>query len=90
MRCLSLGADLAIRNDGMIDKTDMETLAIKDARRLFAETLTELGLMPAFFDRKAEDIDRLIEACIDGFEESMQRQAAEKNKAAPFNDDPPF
>jgi hypothetical protein len=90
MRCLALGSDLAIRNDGMIDKTDMEAQAIRDARRPFAEVLTELGLMPAFFDRKAEDIDRLIEACVDGFQESMQRQAAEKNKAAPLNDEIPF
>jgi hypothetical protein len=90
MACLKAGSDQAIRNDGMIDKTDMETQAIKDARRLFAEALTELGLMPAFIDRKAEEIDRLIEACIDGFQESMQRQAAEKNKAAPLNDNLPF
>jgi hypothetical protein len=74
----------------MIDKTDMEAHAIRDARRPFAEVLNELGLMPAFFDRKAEEIDRLIEACIDGFQESLQRQAAEKNKATPFSDDLPF
>jgi hypothetical protein len=66
----------------MIDKTDMEQQAIKDARRFFAEALTELGLMHPFHDRSAADIDRLIEACIDGFQESMQRQA--------LNDDIPF
>ena len=74
----------------MIDKTPFEQQAIKDARRPFAEALTELGLMAAFFDRSAVDIDRLIEACIGGFQDSMQRQAGEKSKSAPFDDEIPF
>ncbi len=66
----------------MIDKSDMEKQAIRDARRFFAEALTELGLMASFEDRSAAEIDRLIEACVDGFQDSMQRQA--------LNDDLPF
>jgi Family of unknown function (DUF6511) len=82
MRCLDAGSAMAGRNNGMIDRTDMERQAIKDARRFFAEALTELGLMQPFYDRTAAEIDRLIEACIDGFQNSMQRQA--------LNDDIPF
>ena len=81
-RCQRAGAVIAKRNLGMIDKTAMEARAIKDARRPLAEALTELGLMTPFHDRKAEDIDRIIEACVDGFSESMKRQA--------LNDEIPF
>ena len=80
--CLDAGAAIAHRNNGMIDKTPMERQAIKDARRVFAEALSELGLMAPFQDRPAADIDRLIEACVDGFQDSMRRQA--------LNDEIPF
>ena len=75
MACLKGGSALAKRNNGMIDKTDMEQRAIKDARRFLAETLSELGLMEPLNDRSASDIDRIIEACVDGFQNSMQRQS---------------
>ena len=66
----------------MIDKTELEMQAIKAARRNLAEVLTELGLMAPFHDRTSEEIDRIIEACIDGFQEAMRREA--------LNDDIPF
>ena len=66
----------------MIDKTDMEQRAIKDARRFLAETLEELGLMVHFRDRSPAEIDRIIESCIDGFQDSMQRQSS--NGDVPF------
>ena len=87
MRCLDAGASLAGRTHGVIDKTGMEKRAIKDARRFFAEALGELGLLAPFHNRTGEEIDRIIEACVDGFQDSMQRQAAE---AVPFHDDLPF
>jgi hypothetical protein len=74
----------------MIDKTQFEQQAIRDARRPFAEVLTELGLLEPFFHRSAADIDRLIEACIDGFQESMQRQAAKMTAATALNDELPW
>jgi hypothetical protein len=80
--CQDVGAVLAARGGGMIDKTPLEAQAIKDARRHLAEVLGELGLMAPFHDRSAEEIDRIIEACVDGFQESMQRQT--------LNDDLPF
>jgi Family of unknown function (DUF6511) len=82
VRCLRAGAALAKRNKGMIDKTDMEVRAIKDARRFLADVLTDLGLMAPFNNRSAAEIDRIIEACVDGFQASMRRQS--------LNDDVPF
>jgi hypothetical protein len=66
----------------MIDKTELEANAIKAARRPFAEAIEELGLMPAFEGRSAAEIDRIIEACVDGFRDAMGRLA--------LSDDLPF
>ena len=79
---MNAGAGIAKRNRGMIDKTDHETKAIKAARRNFAEVLSELGLLVPFHDRSADEIDRIIEACVDGFQEAMRREA--------LSDDIPF
>lgn len=75
MACLTVGSANAWRNLGVIDKTDMEARAIREARRSLAAALTEMGLLEPFIDRPAEDIDRVIEACIDGFQSAMQRQS---------------
>lgn len=91
MRCLDAGAAIAMRTNGMIDKTAREAQAIRDARRPFAEALTELGLMEPFFHRTAADIDRLIEAAVTGYVESMQRQVGVKERTGTALDDPlPF
>lgn len=75
MRCLNLGSALAMENDGMIDKTEMERRAIVDARRFLAAVLDEMDLMGPFLDRTPQEIDRIIEACVDGFQDSLLRQA---------------
>ena len=90
-RCQDAGSAIAQRNNGMIDKTAREARAIRDARTLFAEALTDLGLMEPFFHRSAEDIDRLIEAAVTGYIDSMQDQAARKERTGTVLDDPiPF
>ncbi len=90
-RCQEIGADIARRNNGMIDKTARERQAIRDARASFAEALTSLGLMEPFFHRTPEDIDRLIEAAVTGYIDSMQEQAARKERTGTVLDDPiPF
>jgi hypothetical protein len=91
MCCQQAGAEIARRSNGMIDKTARETQAIKDARPLFAEALTALGLMEPFFNRSAADIDLLIEAAVTGYVESMQRQAGvQERSGTPFDDPIPF
>lgn len=90
MRCLDHGAAIATETNGMIDKTAREIQALKDARRPFAEALTELGLMPVFHDRKAEDIEQLIEAVVTGYVDSMLRQAGVPERTGTFNDPIPF
>jgi hypothetical protein len=87
MRCCEAGGARARRSNGVIDKTQMEERAVKDARRPLAEVLVELNLMAPFHDRSAAEIDRIIEACVDGFQASMRRQAAERD---PLDDPIPF
>ena len=75
----------------MIDKTAREHQAIRDARASFAEALNELGLMQPFFHRSAEDIDRLIEAAVTGYIDSMQKQAGQTERTGSHLNDPlPF
>jgi hypothetical protein len=86
MRCLDVGATLAMGNLGMIDKSERERAAIKDARKGLAEVLSEMNLMEPFYHRSPADIDRIIEACVDGFRASMLKQTCDQA----LNDELPF
>ena len=87
MRCLDRGAAWARENNGMIDKTARELQTLKDARKPFAEALTNLGLMDSFYNRTAAEIDLLLEAAVTGFIESMQHQVAAKERNGQLLDD---
>jgi hypothetical protein len=80
--CSEAGCALARRSRGMIDKTPMERRAVIDARRPLAVVLDRLGLMVHFHGRSAADIDQIIEACFDGIQASLRRQAAESDTAS--------
>lgn len=90
MRCLDRGEAIARETNGTIDKTAREIQALKDARRPFAEAITELGLMPVFHDRSPEDIAQIIEAVVTGYVDSMLRQAGVTERTGTFDDPIPF
>ena len=87
LTCRDVSRALIWERITLIDKSAMELQAVKDARRPLAEVLVELNLMAPFHDRSAAEIDRIIEACIDGFQASLRRQVAQLD---PMSDPIPF
>lgn len=87
-RCQDIGFLRANQgNTGMIEKTARERRAIQAARKNLADVLTSMDLMKPFFNRTPDEIDLIIEACIDGFQRSMVSQ---KNDPDEFSDEIPF
>jgi hypothetical protein len=74
--CRELGGSLGLNPNGQIDKPPEQARAIRDARRSLAEVLDALQLTDAFKGRHVSDIDRVIEACVSGYEAAMRQQAA--------------
>ena len=66
----------------MIDKTETRSPSHQGGTARSRGGADRARLMPSFHDRSADEIDRIIEACVDGFQQAMQRQA--------LNDDVPF
>lgn len=78
MLCSHWGSEHVDRETGVMSKSDlteMERTAIVDARASLCEVLERLGLMEPFFNRSAEEIDAVIEACWRGCQASMWRQS---------------
>lgn len=66
----------------LADLTEMERVAIRDARKEFATALHSVGLLDRFRDCSADQMDAVIEAIWNGLRASMQRQS--------LNDEIPF
>lgn len=78
MLCSHWGSEHVDRETGIMSKsalTEMEQIAIRDARGSLCEVLERLGLMEPFFDRSPEEVDQIIEACWRGCQGSMWRQS---------------
>lgn len=76
MECLDAIADQAKRNNGVIDKTEMEMAAIRAARMPLYEALSEMGLADLAAELGPEKFDQIIEAVWDGCRASMSLQSA--------------
>lgn len=75
----------------MIDMSEVERLAVRHARRNLAEVLVELGLMPHFHDRSADEIDQIIVAAVEGYRAFMRTAETTVRRAADDLNDPiPF
>ncbi|MCC5991723.1 MAG: hypothetical protein JJT99_04285 [Rhodobacteraceae bacterium] len=68
----------------MIDPDDREREALSHAMKFMGELMGEIGWSTRFCELSAEQAAKLVEAAVDGFQESMLATAPRDESEVPF------
>jgi len=66
------------------NQKDFDAIAYKDARKPFAESLTEAGLMPAFFNCTVEVIDHIVRSTVREYNDRLNCKMPMEDDMIPF------